>query len=84
MGSRSILMSQDEPRAFTMSLHCGANFPFGFKGMAHLGHDESDLDVALPKGTEDSEYLAAVFHHLKGVLEDFKPDLMLYDAGVAP
>ena len=52
--------------------------------MAHLGHDESDLDVPLPKGTEDEEYLATVFHHLKGVLDDFKPDLVLYDAGVAP
>ena len=26
---------------------CEDNFPFGFKGMAHLGKDRSDLDVGL-------------------------------------
>lgn len=65
-----------------MSVHCKDNFPFGFKGMSHLGHDQSDWDVALPKGTADAVYLATVFEHLQAVLEDFRPELVLYDAGV--
>lgn len=79
-GTAEIL--KEEPRAFTMSVHCKDNFPFGFKGMSHLGHDQSDWDVALPKGTADAVYLATVFEHLQAVLEDFRPELVLYDAGV--
>eukprot|EP00913_Durusdinium_trenchii_P006785 g6377.t1 len=79
-GTAEIL--QDEPRAFTMSVHCKENFPFGFKGLSHLGHDRSDLDVALPKGLGDEEYLATIFEHLQGALEDVRPELVLYDAGV--
>jgi acetoin utilization deacetylase AcuC-like enzyme len=41
----------------------------------------SDLDVALPDGTGDAEYLAAVGEVLPGVIQDFAPDLVLYDAG---
>jgi len=27
------------------------------QGMSHLGHDQSDWDVALPKGTADAVWL---------------------------
>lgn len=44
----------------------------------------SDLDVPLPDGVADEEYLAVVADHLPRVLADFQPDLVLYDAGVDP
>jgi len=72
----------DEPRAFTFSVHCAANFPFGFRGMDHLGHDRSDLDVGLASGVGDDDYLRALEEHIPGALEEHRPDLVLYDAGV--
>ncbi|KIZ02981.1 Uncharacterized protein MNEG_4983 [Monoraphidium neglectum] len=62
------------PAIFTLSVHCGSNFP--------ARKMTSDLDVALPDGTGDAEYLAAVGEVLPGVIQDFAPDLVLYDAGV--
>jgi acetoin utilization deacetylase AcuC-like enzyme len=44
----------------------------------------SDLDVPLPDGMGDAEYLATVAEHLPRVLTDFRPNLVLYDAGVDP
>ncbi len=58
---------------FTLSVHCESNFPA--RKMA------SSLDVGLPDGTGDDEYLAAVSGVLPGVMAEFRPDLVLYDAG---
>ena len=43
----------------------------------------SDLDVDLPDGTGDDAYLRALAEHLPAVF-DFRPDLVLYQAGVDP
>ena len=71
-GTATILA--DEPRAFTVSLHCGKNFP-ARKAM-------SDRDVELPPGMKDSAYLQTVENNLATVLDEIQPDLLLYDAGV--
>ena len=66
---------QDDPDVFTLSIHCESNFPFRKK--------QSRLDVALPDGVEDNEYL----HHLDEVLPAafaFKPDIVFYQSGVDP
>ena len=42
----------------------------------------SHLDVGLADGLEDKDYLAAVAEALPSVLSEFRPDLVLYDAGV--
>ncbi|KAF8055474.1 hypothetical protein HT031_006733 [Scenedesmus sp. PABB004] len=62
------------PHVFTLSVHAANNFP--------ARKQASDLDVALPDGTADDAYLAAVAEVLPGVLSSFAPDLVLYDAGV--
>lgn len=67
--------------AFTFSIHCQANYPFGFK-MDHLGHDTSDLDVALPPGAADADVLYALQSHLPRLLDNLRPTLVLFDAGV--
>lgn len=51
----------------------GKNFPFR--------KSVSDLDVDLAPGTGDLEYMAALRTALRRVL-DFRPDLVIYDAGV--
>ena len=42
----------------------------------------STLDVGLPDGTQDREYLGAVSEVLPSALTSFRPDIVLYDAGV--
>jgi acetoin utilization deacetylase AcuC-like enzyme len=64
------------PAVHTFSMHCAANFP--------LHKQESDLDVALDVGLEDEPYLALLQEHLRGLLEDVRPDLVFFNAGVDP
>lgn len=73
-GDGTAFIFQDEPRVFTFSMHCGINFP-GTK-------QTSDLDVSLEAGTEDAAYLQTLDRYLPDLLEQVKPDLVLYDAGV--
>ena len=59
----------------TLSLHGQKNYPF---------HKEpGSLDVALPDGCDDETYLAALDPALEAVT-GFRPDLLLYQAGVDP
>ena len=67
---------RDEPRAFTFSMHCGKNFP--------MRKQASDLDVPLPIGMTDADYMRALARHLPDLIERVEPDLVLYDAGVDP
>lgn len=73
-GDGTAWIFQQDPRVFTFSMHCGVNFP-GTK-------QTSDLDVSLPVGMEDAEYLAALANYLPDLLRQVRPDLVLYDAGV--
>ena len=64
-----------EPRVLTVSLHAARNYP-----------DEkaaSDIDLALPDGTGDADYLAALGTLLPRVAA-FGPDLVFLNAGVDP
>ena len=57
----------------TVSVHCEANFPFR--------KTKSDHDIALAKGAGDEEYLSAVALAISAGM-GFKPDLVLFQAGV--
>jgi acetoin utilization deacetylase AcuC-like enzyme len=60
----------------TCSLHSAHNFPF---------HKQAgDLDVALPDGTGDEEYLQAVQHAVAIALPASRPSLVLYTADADP
>jgi len=75
-GDGTALIFQDDPHVFTFSMHCEVNFP-GTK-------QKSDLDVSLPIGMEDDDYLKTLDRYLPDLLTQVKPDLVLYDAGVDP
>lgn len=49
-----------DPSVFTFSVHGARNYPFR--------KEQSDLDVALPDGTDDANYLAALAQHLPKAL----------------
>lgn len=72
-GNAAILSPRED--VFILSVHGDKNFPF--RKVA------SDLDVALPDGVEDEEYLRALADALPAIW-NFKPDLILYQAGVDP
>lgn len=69
-GNSSILGSRDD--VFIMSLHGEKNYPFR--------KVKSHLDVPLPEGTGDEEYLKALDDALKLLPSDF--DMIFYQAGV--
>ena len=58
---------------FTCSLHAEHNFP--------VRRARSDLDVDLPDGLGDSEYLSVVQETWFSACQAFRPDFVLYDAG---
>ncbi len=68
------ILAQD-PRVFVLSMHGEKNFPFR--------KVPSTLDVALPDGTGDRAYLAALASALAAV-DRFRPDLALYLSGADP
>lgn len=71
-GTASIL--SNTPEAFTCSVHCDKNFP--------ARKACSDLDIDVPKGTTDQDYLDIVERALQLAFEQCQPDIVLYDAGV--
>ena len=73
-GDGTACIFQNDPDVFTFSMHCAVNFP--------SAKQQSDLDVPLPAGMEDDAYLQTLAENLPDLLSEFKPDLVLYDAGV--
>ena len=66
-----------DPEAYTVSLQCARNYPFT--------RIPSDLDVELPGGTGDADYLRALDGALDQALGVFPdPDLVFYVAGADP
>lgn len=59
---------------FTLSLHAEKNFP--------VRKACSSLDISLPDGVDDDHYMTELMKTLPRVLDDFAPDLILYQAGV--
>ncbi len=59
---------------FTFSMHGAKNYPFH--------KTPSSLDVPLSDGTTDGAYLDALAGHLPGTIEQSRPDLVFYLAGI--
>ncbi|HWX55854.1 MAG TPA: histone deacetylase [Verrucomicrobiae bacterium] len=66
----------DELEVFTISLHQAANYP-AYK-------PPSAIDVNLPDGTTDEEYLGWLDQSLASALRHFTPELICYIAGADP
>ena len=64
----------NNPDVFTFSMHCQANYP--------MEKQKSDLDVALPLGTGDSEFLKQLAMHLPNLIQTHAPDFIFYLSGV--
>lgn len=73
-GTHAILGA--DSRVFTFSMHAERNYPF-YKV-------PGSLDVGLPDGTTDAEYLERLADTLPRVLQTAEPDLVMYLAGADP
>ena len=75
-GNGTAAILHGDPSVFTFSIHGAKNFPFH--------KEESDLDVALPDGADDSEFLDALEDGLERSLEESRAELAIYLAGADP
>jgi acetoin utilization deacetylase AcuC-like enzyme len=73
-GNGTAHIFRDENRVFTFSMHGAKNYP--------LHKELSDLDIELPDGIEDAEYLKHVQNYVPKLLEMVEPDIIFYLAGV--
>jgi acetoin utilization deacetylase AcuC-like enzyme len=70
------MRSAHDGDVFTISLHQANNYP------AHK--PPSSIDIDLPDGIEDADYLAWLDNALSSGLRQFNPDLICYIAGADP
>jgi acetoin utilization deacetylase AcuC-like enzyme len=75
-GNGTASIFKNDASVFTLSMHGAKNFPFR--------KEASDLDVDLPDGCKDAEYLHALELALDELERRFKPGLVLYLAGADP
>ena len=79
-GNGTARIFQGDASVFTLSMHGAKNFPFR--------KEASDLDVDLPDGCGDDEYLHALDHALdeleRRFFSPYSPGLILYLAGADP
>ena len=75
-GNGSAVMLADESRVTTFSMHGASNYP--------MHKETSDVDVALPDGTSDDDYLEILDGHLRQLIPTHgtQPDLVMYQCGV--
>ena len=75
-GNGTARIFQDDASVFTLSLHGEKNFPFR--------KEAGDLDVGLPDGTGDTDYLDALDAALFALDRRCEPQLVFFLAGADP
>jgi len=71
-GTAEIFRETEE--VFTFSMHGQSNYP--------LHKEKSDLDIALPDGTDDTLYIRLLKANLYPLVHSFQPDFMIFQSGV--
>ena len=73
-GNGTAEIFRNEKRVFTFSMHAEKNFPFR--------KEQSNLDIGLPDGVSDIEYLTILSSHLIILFAEHEFDFVFYLAGV--
>ncbi len=73
-GNGTAQIFENESRVFTFSMHGANNFP--------SRKERSDLDIPLPDGTGDDEFLSILSSTLPRLITQQQPDFIFYLAGV--
>lgn len=75
-GNGTADITRDDPTIFTLSIHGEKNFPFR--------KINGDMDIGLPTGTQDAEYLAILTVALERAIFLARADAAIYIAGADP
>ncbi|MGO9642162.1 MAG: histone deacetylase [Candidatus Acidiferrales bacterium] len=75
-GNGTAAIFAKDPTVFTLSIHQENNYP--------VPKEISDLDIGLPDGTGDAEYLSRLEGGLVRALHSLHPDLLCYIGGADP
>lgn len=73
-GNGTAYIFKNDPSVFTFSMHGRNNYPFK--------KEHSDLDIELPDGTGDEEYLKILKTTLPDLIARQQPDFIFYLSGV--
>lgn len=73
-GNGTAEIFKDDASVFTFSMHGASNYPFK--------KEQSDLDIALEKGTTDETYLSILKKTLPPLIKEVQPDFIFYLSGV--
>jgi acetoin utilization deacetylase AcuC-like enzyme len=73
-GNGNAKIFNGDSRVFTFSVHGAKNYP--------LKKEKSDLDVGVPNGIEDKDYLRLIERYVPQLVEAVEPELIFYLAGV--
>jgi len=73
-GNGTAKIFEEDDSVFTFSMHGKNNYPFK--------KERSNLDIELPDGTGDEEYLSALKNTLPKLIEEQQPDFIFYLSGV--
>jgi acetoin utilization deacetylase AcuC-like enzyme len=73
-GNGTAQIFQNNKNVFTFSMHGKNNYPFH--------KEKSDLDIELPDGINDDEYLLLLQNNLSEVFKMHEPDFVFYLCGV--
>ncbi len=73
-GNGTAKIFENEEKVFTFSMHAAGNYPFK--------KEKSDLDIAVPDGSDDVVYLQLLKETLPKLIEEQKPDFIFYLSGV--
>lgn len=73
-GNGTASIFEKNPAVFTFSMHGAKNYP--------MHKEQSDLDIELADGTDDSTYLQLLKQHLPRLVDTVEPDFIFYQAGV--
>lgn len=75
-GNGTAVIFRGDASVFTLSIHQENNYPFP--------KPRSSMDVDLPDGIGDADYLAILERHLHKAFEHFGPQILFYVAGADP
>lgn len=75
-GNGTAAIFRNDPTVYTFSIHQENNYP--------VPKEKSSLDIGLPDGANDQLYLKELERGLEKAFAEFKPDIILYQAGADP
>ena len=73
-GNGTAEIFREEPRVFTFSMHGDRYYP--------MHKEQSDLDMPLADGTDDTTYLKLLKSTLPRLLDEVEPDFIFFQSGV--